>query len=200
MRVRLVLLAALTQGCRGADPAPLLDQLGDPCRGSRHSCVDEASVVRCEGDILVETDCDAVCAGLGPAWIADGCDGECVCVLADPSGCWPGEADCVNEQTLEQCSDSQTWEAFDCEQLCAAMGLSSVGCAEQTDDLSGDPTATCWCSGEGTPCDPTTSPICIDETSLAICENGSWVFQDCAEICGELSQCVPWQVPATCAC
>jgi hypothetical protein len=200
VKVRLILLmAALTQAC-SADAAPRLDQPGDPCRGDEHRCVDEHTVTRCANDIIVETDCDDVCAELGPAWSADGCDDQCICVPADPSGCWPGTTNCVNEQTLEQCSDNQIWEAIDCDELCAAAGRSSVGCAEQADELTGDPTADCWCSGEGTPCDPATSPTCVDETSLASCEDGSWVFQDCAEICGAPSPCVPWQTPASCSC
>lgn len=186
--------------CSEADPAPRLDQPGDPCRGREHRCVDEHEVTRCESDILVETDCNEVCAELGPAWISDGCDGKCVCVPADPAGCWPGEANCVNEQTLQRCRDSQTWEAIDCEERCAAMGVSSVGCIEQADELTGDSTADCWCSGEGKPCDPTTPALCVDDTSLAVCEDGSWVFQECAEICGTTSQCVPWQTPAFCEC
>lgn len=200
MKVRWVLLAAaLTQGC-GGDPPPRLGEPGDPCRGNGHRCVDEVTVTLCEDDVLVETDCDRVCAVLGPAWISDGCDGECVCLPADPSGCWPGETDCVNGQTLEQCDDRQVWQAIDCEQLCAAEGLSSVGCSMTAHEITGDPTAACWCSGEGTPCDPTNSAICVDQTSLATCEDGEWVFDDCTEICGAPSQCVPWQTPAACAC
>jgi hypothetical protein len=195
-----LLIAVVARGCSEDDPAPRLDQLGDPCRGGTHVCVNEHRVTRCVDQIIVETDCDDVCAELGPAWIADGCDGECVCVPADPSGCWPGQTNCVNEQILEVCGDSQTWEGIDCEELCAAVSLSSVGCAVQADELSGGLTAACSCSGEGTPCDPTAPRVCVDATSLASCEDGSWVFRDCAEICAGPSQCVPWQTPATCAC
>jgi hypothetical protein len=200
VNVRLALLvAALAGGC-GGDSPPRLDQPGAPCRGNDHRCVDEATVTRCEDDVLVETNCDIVCAELGPAWIADGCDGECVCTPADPSGCSPGETDCVNEQTLEQCDDSQVRHAIDCEQLCAANGLSSVGCSVTANEITGDLTAACWCSGEGTPCDPTSPAMCVDETSLATCEDGEWVFDDCAEICGAPSQCVAWQTPVACEC
>jgi len=198
VRWALLTAALLIHGCSEAERAPRLDQPGDPCRGSDHSCVDDHQVTRCEANILVETSCDEVCAALGPAWIADGCDRRCVCVPADPSGCWPGETACVNEQTLEQCDEDQSWAPVDCEERCA--DLSSLGCVEQTDDLTDELSAACWCSGEATPCDPAAPPTCVDETSIATCEDGAWLVQDCAELCGGPSPCVPWQTPAACAC
>lgn len=200
MKLRLSLVLAALPGACGGEPVPRFEQPGDPCRGTAHRCVDEATVTRCEDDILVETDCATVCAALGSAWVTDGCDGECVCVPSDPADCWPGETDCVNDQVLEQCDSDQVLEAVDCEELCAADGLSSTGCSVTADEISGEPTAACWCSGEGTPCAPMDAAVCVDETSLATCEDGVWVFHDCAEICDAASPCVPWQTPAACAC
>jgi len=198
----ILLLTALVHGCSGADAAPRLDQVGDPCRGDRgYQCIDEHTVLRCEDDVLVMTDCGQVCANLGPAWTTSSCDEyECVCVPTDPLSCWPGEVNCVSEEVLQQCSDSQLWEAMECVQLCAAKGLISAGCNEQVDPLTGDHRADCWCSGEDTPCAPGTPPICVDKVSIASCVDGSWLFQDCTDLCAGPGQCVPWQQPATCEC
>ena len=153
------------------------------------------------GYYSVMTDCGQVCANLGPAWTTSSCDEyECVCVPTDPLSCWPGEVNCVSEEVLQQCSDSQLWEAMECVQLCAAKGLISAGCNEQVDPLTGDHRADCWCSGEDTPCAPGTPPICVDKVSIASCVDGSWLFQDCTDLCAGPGQCVPWQQPATCEC
>jgi hypothetical protein len=201
VKVRLAtLVAALVVGACEGTPAPRLDQPGDPCRGDTQRCLDEGTVLRCAGLTRVELTCDEVCGELGPAWVADGCARECLCVPADPSSCWPGETSCVNAQTLEQCDDAQSLEPIDCMQLCADAGLSSVGCIDDTDAFTGAPFADCFCSAEGTPCSPSAAPICVDAATLAQCEDGTWSFQACADLCGAPSQCVPWQTPAACEC
>jgi hypothetical protein len=192
----VVLVLASAPGCEDPRP-PVLDQIGDPCRAAYRVCLDDDSVRRCEDGMWAVADCEQVCAELGPAYLADGCDGDCVCVLADADGCTPGETACLDDDTLGICSPSQGWEPSLCEQRCAASQLESLGCLDPT-VASTDPAA-CWCTAEGTAC-AATAPSCVDDSTLARCVDGVWVFEDCTLDCGGPAPCDPWRSPAACAC
>lgn len=202
---RLLLALVLTPACEaGVEPA-WLDQPGDPCRGEAHRCGEpqagEPEVLRCEDDVLVARDCDVICSERGPAWVAEGCDRECVCVPIDPDGCWPGETQCADADTLERCDEGQQWAGSSCATACAEVGLNSTGCQPGTGETMYDSTpAACWCSGEGQSCSTGEAPRCVGDGAIASCVDGAWTVVDCAEVCGNAASCVPWQSPASCAC
>lgn len=194
---RFVALSLLwLASCGHEEAAEALLDVGDPCRGPQRFCVDEQSVRACVEDEWAIVDCEVVCNERGPAWVADGCAEDCVCILADPSGCSPAETTCADDETVEQCSDTQSWESFDCATLCIAMQLESLGCwpadAKQP--------ASCWCTTEGTPCVADSQPTCVDGETLGSCEGGVWAYEDCVQVCGGPAACVPWTTPASCAC
>lgn len=190
-------------GCEDEAP-PALDQVGDPCRHPAQSCVDEGAVLRCEGGVRAIAACDTVCAELGPAYVAAGCERGCVCVLVEPEGCAPGETVCADPETLLLCSAMQSWEPQPCAQLCEATQLESLGCLDQSEDWDprwndGYPAA-CWCTSEGTACEAQAQASCVDESTLAACVDGVWEFADCALSCAGPGRCDPWLGPAACAC
>lgn len=186
-----LLLFLWVAACADVTPT-VLDQAGDPCRLhiSHHTCVDDDSALRCEASIWTVTSCESICTELGPAYVAEGCEEQCVCVLADPSGCVPGELTCMDEVSIGLCSPTQTWEVSACDDLCAASQLESLGCLD----------AACWCTAEGTACDVTTPPACVDESTIASCTGGTWVFEDCSTVCGGPALCDAWLMTAACAC
>ena len=199
----LAALLVLAAACEGVTP-PRLDQIGDPCRDFGQVCVDDNVVLRCEAGVRVASDCDVVCAERGPAYVADGCELRCVCVLADGQGCTPEETACVADDTVSVCSATQSWEEVSCDELCDAAQLESLGCLDQSDDwdpdwYQGHP-AGCWCTTQGTACEAGAEPSCADASTLAACVEGLWVFEDCAASCVDTGQCDPWLSPAACAC
>lgn len=195
MRFAPFALLALSSCVRGGEPSLLLD-VGDPCRAPQHFCADEVSLQRCVDDAWAIVDCEVVCSERGPAWVADGCDDDCVCVLADPSGCTPDETTCADDDTVSQCSEAQTWESFDCATLCMQVQLESLGCLP----ADAEQPASCWCTTEGTPCAAQSQPTCVDGETLGSCNGGVWVYEDCGQVCGGPATCVPWTMPASCAC
>jgi hypothetical protein len=190
------LVFASLSACEDSRPS-VLDQVGDPCRATHQTCFDDDSIQRCEDGVWAVADCQQVCAEVGPAYVADGCGDDCVCVLADPNGCTPGETACMGADTLGTCSPMQGWESSSCEQRCAASQLGSIGCLDPTVDSTDS--AACWCTAEGTACSAA-EPTCVDDSTLGRCIDGVWVFQDCSVECGGLTQCDPWGSPAACAC
>jgi hypothetical protein len=169
---------------------------GFPCRGEHMLCADAANGMSCVDQVWTEVDCASVCAERGPAWVAAGCiQRSCLCEPADPSACTPGERRCIDESTVELCSDTQVLQTFACEDRCAEQGLASLGCMTRETDSHGDPLYDCWCTLDGTPCEPGTMPACVDEHTLGSCSNGVWRFDDCSMF-GK--QCVPWGGVAMC--
>lgn len=195
MRGRMLpgLVVSLMLGCAEMT-APLLEDLGDPCRSAYDFCLDDNSVQSCESGVWEKRDCASVCADLGPAYGPAGCDQECVCELLDPSGCTPTETTCVDEGTVAVCDEAQTLQATPCAEVCADAGLNEVGCL----DIEGE--ASCWCTSEGTTCEPSSSPTCVDDATIATCEAGTWTFVECGVICGSPATCDPYQQPAACDC
>jgi hypothetical protein len=195
-RVALLMLTIGAAWSCSMPSSPEQFGVGDPCRVGIPTCVDDVSVLRCEARTWAITDCETVCAELGPSYLSDGCDDDCVCVLMDPTGCAPSESICIDEYTLARCNDQQIWEPTLCEELCTAAGLLSVGCLDQTADVE----PTCWCTGEGAAC-ADAAPSCVDDSNLAICVEGTWVFEDCTSSCGNsAATCDPWQQPVACDC
>jgi hypothetical protein len=184
---------AVMLGCSDSEP-PLLYELGDPCRSAYDSCLDDDSVQSCESGVWVERDCAGVCAELGPAYGPAGCDQECVCELLDPSGCTPSETMCVDITTVAVCDDAQELQPTPCSDICADAGLDEVGCLEVDGEQS------CWCTSEGTPCEPSSMPTCVDDYTIATCEAGAWAFVECEVVCGGPAACDPFQQPAVCGC
>jgi hypothetical protein len=193
-RILLCSLIALMAACTGNEP-PILDQLGDPCRSAYDVCLDDDSVRSCEDGVWVERDCASVCAELGTAYGPAGCDRECVCELLDPSGCTPGEATCVDEGTVAVCDEVQQLQPTPCSEICADAGLHEVGCLT---DEAGE--ASCWCTGEGTSCEASSAPACVDDGTIATCEAGTWTFFTCETVCGTPAACDPFRQPAACDC
>jgi hypothetical protein len=193
-------LLGLVLGCTAADgadekPLPLLYDVGDPCRTADRHCTDDATVVlRCVDDEWTLVSCEEVCGEQGPAYRADGCTNDCVCVLVDPDGCTPQESECVADDAVAVCSDAQAWASFECVEVCAEVGLESLGCLVDEDLES------CWCTAEGTPCEDGAVPVCVDTVNLARCEAGVWVFEDCSESCAGEAACVAWASPPACEC
>ena len=199
LAVLAAVAAALVSGCvefehRGP-PTPN-HEIGDPCGAASDSCIDERTVQRCVNGVWTALDCDDVCTSSGPAYPTGVCVEEtCECALADPNACIPGDTTCEGPSALSTCSDSQTWEITDCDEICQESGLTAVGCVEGFDEASA-----CWCSSEGTPCDPTTSAICADSVTLAKCIRHKWVFEDCETSCAKGGICVGWETPSFCKC
>jgi len=189
-----LVLGLLLLGCVAEERPPWLYDIGDPCRTAYRFCVDDSSVQRCVDDVWVLARCDQACSELGPAYLARGCAEDCLCELADPDGCTPREASCAGSDTVDVCSDSQTWDRFECGDVCAVVALESLGC------ITDDEAASCWCTAEGTPCEANSPPVCVDSMSVARCEGGSWVFAACATTCGAPAQCVAWATPPACEC
>jgi hypothetical protein len=189
----LLLSLSLLIACTDVE-IPLLDELGDPCRSAYDHCLDDDSVQSCEAGVWVERDCASVCAELGPAYGPAGCDRECVCELLDPSGCTPSETTCVDEGTVAVCDETQELQSIPCADLCADAGLNEVGCLEVEE------VASCWCTGEGTSCEPSSAPTCVDDATIATCEAGMWAFVECEAVCGGPATCDPFQQPAVCSC
>ncbi len=202
MQLRAIVISSLawaTFGCAAQDadpPTPLLEA-GDPCRNDLYNeCADDQRLQRCVDQVWTIDHCDDVCGELGPAYLGDGCaDYECECVLADPEGCVPGTTACVDEASLDTCSDSQEWQTASCADVCGAQALLPVGCMVGEDGL-----ASCWCSSEGTPCEAGTPASCADEDNLARCEDGIWVFEPCSSGCEAQGYCAAWSSPAQCVC
>jgi hypothetical protein len=191
--VRAFALLGLASGC-GPTDAPQLDAIGDPCRTAYDVCLDESSVRSCVDGVWAERECTAICSELGPAYVADGCDRECVCVLADPDGCVPGQTECIDAESVGLCDEQQIVQALVCTDVCAASGLASLGCLVDAEEP-----ANCWCTAEGTPCDGA-APTCVDEITIASCEADVWVFEECADVCGGQGRCDSLQSPAACEC
>lgn len=194
-RTAAIFAVLLLFGC--SEEPPRLIDLGDPCRSAGHVCVDDEMVEVCEDNVWALSSCEVVCSELGPAWIPDGCEVQCECVLADPDGCTPGETLCVDESTVRTCSDTQAWQDATCQDVCAAEALNSAGC-RMGDEMWMKPDA-CWCTSEGTPC-ADEEPACIDEQTLAHCEGDVWVFEDCTQSCGGAGVCDLFADTDTCAC
>jgi len=190
----LITLITLITACTESE-LPLLDQLGDPCRSAYDKCLTDDTVRSCEAGVWVERDCASVCAELGPAYAPAGCDRECVCELVDPSGCTPSEATCVDEGTIAVCDEGQVLQPNSCSQICADAALHEVGCLT---DVAGE--SACWCTSEGTGCEPSTTPQCVDQDTLGSCEGGIWTFVECSTICGAPAACDPFRLPAACGC
>jgi hypothetical protein len=194
-------IAVLCSACTSSEPRRL-DAEGDPCNSPYTACVDDESALSCEDRIWTVRSCDELCSRLGPSYVADGCDGDCVCVPADPTACTPGQTSCIDDATLATCDEDQQTEALTCETVCATQGLASSGCLPAVELSPGiiDP-ATCWCTHEGTPCDDAALPSCVDASTLARCSDGAWLFEPCASLCGRAdAACDPWAQPAACAC
>lgn len=189
----LASLGTLIMACT-ENELPLIDNLGDPCRSAHDFCLDDDSVRSCEAGVWVERDCASVCAELGPAYAPAGCEFECVCVLVDPSGCTPSEATCVDEGTVAVCDAAQELQPTPCSDICADAGLSEVGCLEDEGEAS------CWCTSEGTSCEPSSTPACVDDATIAVCEAGTWAIVECEVVCGGPATCDPFQQPAACDC
>lgn len=187
-------LLLLITACTEIEPAKPFDDLGDPCRTAYDICLDEDSVQTCEADVWVERDCEDVCAELGPAYVPGGCEFECVCVLADPSGCTPSEAICVDAGTLGVCDETQELQPTPCSDVCSDAGLNEVGCLEDEGE------AGCWCTNEGTSCEPSSMPTCVGAATIAMCEAGTWAFVGCDTVCGGPATCDPLQQPPVCDC
>jgi hypothetical protein len=185
---------SLMLGCT-EHQARLLDELGDPCRSAYKPCLDDDSARSCESNVWVERDCASVCAEVGPAYGPAGCDRECVCELLDPSGCTPNEATCVDESTVAVCDEVQQLQPTPCSDVCAGAGLDEVGCLENEEGEQ-----SCWCTSEGTPCDPSSMPTCVDDATIAVCQMGEWAFVECQMVCGGPAACDPFQQPAACGC
>jgi hypothetical protein len=185
---------ALLFACTEAEEPPRLHELGDPCRVAYDACLDDDSVRSCVDGVWVERDCASVCADRGPAYAPAGCELECVCALVDPSGCTPGEATCMDEDTLAVCDELQDLQPTSCLQVCADAGLEPIGCREEEDQ------ANCWCTSEGTPCEASSTPRCVDEGSIAVCDGETWVFSECEAVCGHPAACDPFRQPAACDC
>jgi hypothetical protein len=190
-----VSLLTLLLSCGDAGPVEL-DEIGDPCRSNYSFCVDPSSVQRCEHGIWTVAPCETVCGELGMAYVSEGCDETCDCVLLDPEGCTPGDSVCANGSEVSVCDGAQLWSNFECLSVCGDSGLASVGCMAETE---GTP-ASCWCTSEGTACEPGDASICVDEAALAVCVDGAWVFQACGDICNGSGICVPSGDPHECAC
>jgi hypothetical protein len=184
---------SLMLGCTERE-APLLYELGDPCRSAYDYCLDDESVQSCESGVWVERDCASVCAELGPAYAPAGCDRECVCELLDPSACTPSETTCVDEGTVGVCDEAQALQPTPCSDVCADAGLDEVGCLEDEGQAS------CWCTSEGTACDPSSMSTCVDDATIAVCEAGAWAFVECDVVCGGPAACESLQQPAVCGC
>jgi hypothetical protein len=194
----VALLVAAVSACEDeAVHPPRLDQIGDPCRTASRTCVDDDSVRRCEDGIWAVATCAQVCAELGPAYLADGCEQDCVCILAEPDGCIPNETTCMDDDTLGTCSPTQAWEPSSCADRCAASQLASLGCFDS--GVESDDPAGCWCTALGTPCGAAPAS-CVDDSTLAMCIDGNWVFEDCALLCDGPAECDPWLRPAACSC
>ena len=193
-------LTFLGPGCAAEeeDPPPRLLDVGDPCHTTIRYCVDDAAVQRCEDDIWTVETCDEVCAGLGSAYVADACvDDDCAGVLTDPGGCVPDETSCADANAVSICDELQVWETVNCDEVCEESGLLSLGCVDDAGEA-----ASCWCTAEGTPCDPALPPVCADTATLARCQDGIWSFDDCGAACDDPAQgqCVAWATPSYCAC
>ena len=195
MRIPAVTWFLALAACTDVIP-PRLDDIGDPCRTTTQVCVDDESVQICEDQSWALASCESICASLGPAWIADGCEDGCVCMPANPDACTPGETICVDDDTIGVCDEMQAWEESACAERCATEGLSSAGC-RTGDDVWMKPDA-CWCSIEGTACTNETSS-CVGGEVLASCVDGVWVFEDCGEGCSG-GYCDPFGQVDVCVC
>jgi hypothetical protein len=193
-RMLQCLTVSLMLGCTESE-IPQLDQLGDPCRSAVDHCLDDDTVRSCESGVWVERDCASVCAELGPAYGPAGCDYECVCELLDPSGCTPSETTCVDAGTVAACDEAQELQASPCSDVCTDAGLNEVGCLEDDEGK-----ASCWCTNEGTPCEPSSMPTCVDDATIAMCEAGTWAFVACETVCGGPAICDALQQPPVCGC
>lgn len=196
----IVLLLPLL-ACEAGEP-PELYNPGDPCNFDFQVCLDDESALSCEDRSWTALPCAQLCARLGPSFVAEGCELGCVCVPADPQACVPGQTQCIDDATLGVCDDQQVLEAFACAQLCDEQGLIELGCVAEVELAPGIVApAECWCTNEATPCDADATPSCVDDATLAACVDGVWVFEDCAQQCGQSgAQCDPWQTPAACGC
>lgn len=188
-------LACYLLACSDAEEPTLLLNAGDFCHTNHRSCASDTSLRVCEERVWVQIECSQICSQRGPAWIAAGCEGECQCVLADPDGCTPGQASCIDADTVQSCSDEQVQVETDCGERCAELGLESLAC--RADELT--QTAACWCSIAGTAC-RSEPPRCVDDSQLARCVAGSWQLEDCTQACGGVGVCDPFSTPSSCRC
>ncbi|KIG18332.1 hypothetical protein DB30_01441 [Enhygromyxa salina] len=101
----------------------------------------------------------------------------------------------MDESTVAVCDEVQQFQTTPCSDVCADAGLDEVGCLESEKGEQ-----SCWCTSEDTPCDPSSVPTCVDDTTIAVCEMGVWAFVECEIVCGGPAACDPFQQPATCGC
>jgi hypothetical protein len=197
-----VLFVTCSAGC-SSELEPLYDA-GDPCRTITTFCVDVDVMMACLDGVWSEQDCSDFCEGQASGVESTGCEsvtqweGSCACV-PPLNGCTPGETICESDDTLNYCGDDWQWSTASCAEICAAHppNTTSLGCMVQEESQS----EACLCTAAGSPCTSENS-ACVDDHTLAMCENGTWSHVDCGEFCGgEANACVPSvQSGASCEC
>lgn len=90
----------------------------------------------------------------------------------------------MDEGTVAVCDEAQELQPRPCADICAEVGLNEVGCLGDAGEAS------CWCTTEGTCCEPSSTPACVDDATLAACETA----------CGGPAACDPAQQPPVCVC
>jgi hypothetical protein len=167
---------------------------GDPCRTILTFCVDADVMMACVNGNWSEQECSDFCAKQAPGVESAACesanawDGACSCV-PPPGGCIPGESVCADDQSIEYCAEDWQWSTATCTEVCAEHPpyTISLGCMLKVESES----AACSCTAAGTSCN-SVSPLCVDDSTLAICEGGIWTHLNCTEFCGgDATACIP---------
>jgi len=124
--------------CDGiVDCATGTDELGcATCSYSGGYCNGPDHVDTCERGVETTWSCAAICAQSGFDF-SDGCaydagsgTDSCFCGDAIEPECYPGDAWCTGDFTIEVCDDVGLWVDWDCDDVCQASGYDwAQGCA-----------------------------------------------------------------------
>lgn len=123
---------------------------------------------------------------------------SCVCEPASGPECIPGEATCLDPETLSRCTEHAIAEVHACASICAdgPVPLRAEDCEADAGD------AWCNCTVDGVPCDVEGMLACADDDTLATCMDGEWMLHECADECGTgaRARCRPAGDPPVCEC
>ena len=156
--------------------------MGAPCASQGDICLEDGTKLECVDGRWELVDCTSRCADLEiPACVAlawGGAHCECISESMDPEPQprYPPAPACVDAETLRTCRDFGDCQRYACTDICAAEGLTSVGCF----GLAREP-ASCRCSSAETPCPAEAAPRCVGLDAVATCEDGAWAIRPCAD-------------------
>ena len=186
----LALLFALL-GCSDSPTYAFAE--GDACRTLTDFCVDAGTAMHCADGRWQLRDCAEYCEGLAVGVTSSGCQatskriGECICE-PPADGCQAGDAVCIADGELSYCTSEWQWSNYSCTELCAAhpTHTASLGCLTDDNGLSA-----CYCTTEGVAC-ADEIPSCVDQSTIAICDGGTWAHLSCEQVCGsKQASCEP---------